>query len=166
MTKIPLRRFTARALPIDDQGRVLLLYGFDPARPDEPFWFTIGGAAEDGETLQEAAARELFEEVGIRANADELSGPYGNSVIEFNWAEYAITQDQTFFAIWVGTDAVVSFDHMEQIEKDTTTAYRWWSVEELESTEEAFFPTNLASILRQIVADDVSTGVTGGGGSA
>ncbi|MET9249282.1 NUDIX domain-containing protein [Nonomuraea sp. NPDC003709] len=157
MTKIPLRRFTARALPIDDQDRVLLLHGFDPARPDEPFWFTIGGAAEDGETLQEAAARELFEEVGIRANADELSGPYGNSVIEFNWSEYAVTQDQTFFAIWVGAGAVVSFDHMEQTEKDTTTAYRWWSAEELESTEETFFPTDLASILRQ---------VTEGGGSA
>ncbi|WP_431932179.1 NUDIX hydrolase [Nonomuraea jabiensis] len=157
MTKIPLRRFTARALPIDDQDRVLLLYGFDPARPDEPFWFTIGGAAEDGETLREAAARELFEEVGIPANADELSGPHGNSVIEFTWSEYAITQDQTFFAIWVGGDAVVSFDHMEQTEKDTTMAYRWWSAEELESTEEVFFPTNLASILREI---------TGGGGPA
>ncbi|MEV4015516.1 NUDIX domain-containing protein [Nonomuraea angiospora] len=157
MTKIPLRRFTARALPIDDQDRVLLLHGFDPARPDEPFWFTIGGAAEEGETLPEAAVRELFEEVGIRANADELSGPYGNSVIEFNWSEYAVTQDQTFFAIRVGADAVVSFDHMEQIEKDTTTAYRWWSAEELESTEEAFFPVNLAAILRE---------VTGGGGSA
>ncbi|MFI7135677.1 NUDIX hydrolase [Nonomuraea sp. NPDC050153] len=166
MTKIPLRRFTARALPIDDQDRVLLLYGFDPARPDEPFWFTIGGAAEDGETLQEAAARELFEEVGIRADAGELSGPHGSSVIEFNYAEYAITQDQTFFALRVGADAVVSFEHMEQIEKDTTTDYRWWSAEALESTEEAVFPKNLASILREIVAGDGSAEVTGGGGSA
>ncbi|MFI7637425.1 NUDIX hydrolase [Nonomuraea sp. NPDC049400] len=152
MTKIPLRRFTARALPVDEQDRVLLLHGFDPARPDEPFWFTIGGAAEDGETLQEAAARELFEEVGIRANADEFSGPYDNSVIEFSWAQYAVTQEQTFFAIRVGDGTVVSFDHMDQIEKDTTTAYRWWSVAELESTEEIFYPEDLASILRGIIA--------------
>ncbi|MET7334776.1 NUDIX domain-containing protein [Nonomuraea sp. NPDC005650] len=165
VTKIPLRRFTARALPIDDQDRVLLLYGFDPARPDEPFWFTIGGATEDGETLQEAAARELFEEVGIRADADELSGPHGSSVIEFNYAEYAVTQDQTFFALRVGADAVVSFEHMEQLEKDTTMDYRWWSAEELESTEEAVFPKNLASILREITAGDGSAGVTEGGGS-
>jgi 8-oxo-dGTP pyrophosphatase MutT (NUDIX family) len=152
MTKIPLRRVTARALPIDDQDRVLLLYGFDPARPEQPFWFTIGGAMEDDETLQEAAARELHEEVGIRASADDFTGPYGTSTIEFCWAEYAITQDQTFFAIRVGANAAVSFEHMEQIEKDTTTAHRWWSVEELESTQEAFFPEDLAVILRKVVA--------------
>ncbi|MGN9845739.1 NUDIX hydrolase [Nonomuraea sp. H19] len=151
MTKIPLRRFTARVLPIDDQGRVLLLCGFDPERPDQLFWFTIGGAMEGGETLREAAARELFEEVGIRAGAKDFSGPYGTNTIEFCWAGYAITQDQTFVAIRVG-DAAVSFDHMEQIEKDTTTAYRWWSAEELESTEEIFFPEDLAAILRKVTA--------------
>ncbi|MEO3869577.1 NUDIX domain-containing protein [Nonomuraea sp. B12E4] len=149
MTKIPLRRVTARALPIDDQDRVLLLYGFDPANADKPFWFTIGGALEGGETLQEAAARELFEEAGIRAEAADFTGPYGTGTIEFSWAQYAITQDQTFFAIRVG-DAAVSFDHMEQIEKDTTTAYRWWSAEELESTQETFFPEDLVVILRKI----------------
>ncbi|TDC05051.1 NUDIX domain-containing protein [Nonomuraea longispora] len=153
VTKIPLRRFTARALPIDDHDRVLLLYGFDPVRPDQPFWFTIGGAAEGGETLQEAAARELFEEVGMRADPQEFTGPYASSVIEFEWSDYAITQDQTFFAIRVGPGAAVSFEHMEQIEKDTTTAYRWWSVAELESTREVFFPENLAEILRKITAD-------------
>ncbi|WP_171074219.1 NUDIX hydrolase [Nonomuraea basaltis] len=151
MTKIPVRRFTARALPIDDQDRVLLLQGFDPEQPGLPFWFTIGGGMEDGETLREAAARELYEEVGIRAGAEEFSGPYGTNTIEFCWAGYAITQDQTFFAVRVA-DAVVSFEHMEQIEKDTTTAYRWWSVAELESTEEVFFPEDLAAILRKITA--------------
>jgi 8-oxo-dGTP pyrophosphatase MutT (NUDIX family) len=157
VTKIPLRRFTARALPIDDQDRVLLLYGFDPARPDQPFWFTIGGAMEDGETLQEAAAREMYEEVGIRAEADDLSGPYGTGVIEFCFAEYAVTQDQTFFAIRV-SDATVSFEHMEQDEKDTTTAYRWWSVEELESTEEVFFPEDLAVIVRKVTTSEELAG--------
>ncbi len=148
---IPLRRFTARALPIDDHGRVLLLHGFDPARPDRSYWFTVGGAAEDGETLQQAAARELYEEVGIAASADDFTGPYGTGTIEFTFAEYAITQDQTFFAIQVG-DADVSFDHMDEIEKATTTEYRWWSAEELDDTEEAVFPEDLADIVRKITA--------------
>ncbi|MEW9553912.1 NUDIX hydrolase [Nonomuraea sp. NPDC050783] len=154
MTKIPLRRFTARALPLDDQDRVLLLRGFDPERPDQPFWFTVGGAMENGETLVEAAARELFEEVGIRVRAGEFSGPYGTSTISFEWGGYAITQDQTFYAVRVGeAAATVSFEHMEQIEKDTTTAYRWWGAEELESTEEKYFPEDLPVILRKIIAD-------------
>ncbi|NUW44961.1 NUDIX hydrolase [Nonomuraea rhodomycinica] len=153
---IPLRRFTARVLPVDDQGRVLLLYGFEPARPDERFWFTIGGALEEGETLQEAAARELREEVGISAEVSEFTGPYGTSTVEFSFAQYAITQDQTFFAVRVGA-AEVSFDDMEEIEKATTVEHRWWSAEELEATDEVVHPPELAGLLRRI---------TGGGGPA
>ena len=55
----PWRRQTARVLPVDPEGRVLLLHGWDPRRPEAPFWFTIGGGAEPGESLPEAAAREL-----------------------------------------------------------------------------------------------------------
>ncbi|MFI7449256.1 NUDIX hydrolase [Nonomuraea sp. NPDC049714] len=150
---IPLRRFTARALPVDDQGRVLLLHGFDPVRPGEPFWFTIGGALEGEETLQEAAARELFEEVGIRATAEEFTGPYGTSTIEFSFAQYAITQDQAYFAVQVG-QVDVSFEHMEQIEKETTLGYRWWSAEEIDATEEVIFPEDLAAILRKITTGE------------
>ncbi|WP_188188504.1 NUDIX hydrolase [Nonomuraea sp. SYSU D8015] len=155
---IPLRRFTARALPIDSQDRVLLLRGFDPESLERtPFWFTVGGAMEDGETPAEAAARELYEEAGIRVGAEEFSEPYATGTIEFTWGGYAFTQDEVFLAVRVG-DAVVSFEHMEQIEKDTTTAYRWWSVEELEGTEEIIYPRDLATILRKVTE--------GGGGLA
>ncbi|MFI6789778.1 NUDIX hydrolase [Nonomuraea sp. NPDC050383] len=160
---IPLRRFTARVLPIDDQDRVLLLYGFDPARPGERFWFTIGGAVEGGETLQQAAARELYEEVGIRAEADEFTGPYGAGTVEFSFAEYAITQDETFFAVRIGKgrggdgqggdgQAEVSFDNMEEIEKATTVGHRWWSAEELDATDEIVHPADLPGILRRVTA--------------
>ena len=56
-------------LVIDADDRVLLLHGFDPARPGEPYWFTIGGGAKPGESLADAAARELLEESGISASA-------------------------------------------------------------------------------------------------
>ncbi|MFB4280714.1 MULTISPECIES: NUDIX hydrolase [unclassified Nonomuraea] len=156
MTKIPLRRFTARVLPIDEQDRVLLLHGFDPAQPEKRFWFTIGGAVEEGETLEDAAARELYEEVGIRAEIDRFTGPHATGLIEFTWSQYAFTQDQSFFAIRVGPDAAVSFDHMEQIEKDTTTAYRWWTVAELDGTEEIVYPEDLGAIMRKIIAGEES----------
>ncbi|MEV0144958.1 MULTISPECIES: NUDIX domain-containing protein [unclassified Nonomuraea] len=165
---IPLRRFTARVLPIDDQDRVLLLYGFDPARPGERFWFTVGGALEGGETLQQAAARELYEEVGIRAEVGEFTGPYGAGTVEFSFAEYAVTQDQTFFAVRIGKgrggegqggegqggegQAEVSFENMEEIEKATTVGHRWWSAEELEATDEIVHPEDLARVLRRVTA--------------
>ncbi|WP_406673723.1 NUDIX domain-containing protein [Nonomuraea sp. N2-4H] len=150
MAKIPLRRFTARVLPIDENDRVLLLHGLDPAQPDRRFWFTIGGAREDGETLQEAAARELYEEIGVRARPEEFTGPHAEALVEFEWGDYAFTQDQAFFAIRLGGQAAVSFDHMEQIEKDTTLGHRWWSAEELDATDATVYPEDLAVILRKI----------------
>lgn len=148
MTRIPLRRYTARALPLDSQGRVLLLHGFDPHHPSRTYWFTVGGATEGAETLQEAAVRELQEEVGIAASADDFVGPLETSTVEFKFAEYDIVQDQTFFAVHVG-DAEVSFDQMEDIEKETTLEYRWWSIADLSTTTEVIFPANLAELLRK-----------------
>lgn len=148
MTRIPLRRFTARALPIDSHGRVLLLHGFDPAHPESPFWFTIGGAAEGAETLQEAAVRELQEEVGIVAMPEDFEGPLETSTIEFSFGEYDIVQDQTFFTVRVG-EAEVTFEHMEEIEKATTLGHRWWSVADLEQTTEVVFPANLVTLLQK-----------------
>ncbi|WP_281191764.1 NUDIX hydrolase [Nonomuraea maritima] len=151
VTRIPLRRFTARVLPINEENRVLLLNGFDPAVPDRPFWFTIGGGLEDGETLQEAAARELYEEVGIRVGVDAFTGPHASRLTSFNWAEYDITQDESYFAVRVDGADAVSFDHMEQVEKDTTLAHRWWSADELDATSETVHPENLADLLRKVV---------------
>ncbi|TDD31483.1 NUDIX domain-containing protein [Nonomuraea terrae] len=151
VTKIPVRRFTARVLPIDRENRVLLLHGFDPAVPDRPFWFTIGGALEGSETPQEAAARELYEEVGIRAGVGEITGPHGSRITSFDFAQYAITQDETFLAVRVDGEAAVSFDHMEQVEKETTLSYRWWSADELDATGETVHPENLGELLRKIV---------------
>jgi hypothetical protein len=44
-----MRRTTARVLPIDTDGQVLLLHGWDPHNPESPYGFTIGGAVEEGE---------------------------------------------------------------------------------------------------------------------
>ena len=70
-----IRTQTARVLPVDDEGRVLLLHGWDPHHPDDPFWFTIGGAADPGESLRDAGARELYEETRISVEPERLGEP-------------------------------------------------------------------------------------------
>src|SRR2546421_12914057 len=103
----PIRRRTARVLPVDPAGRVLLLHGWDPHHPERPFWFTIGGAAEDGESLRDAAARELYEETRISVDPAQLGEPIAEQAIEFSWGGHRILQDQGFFAV-LGTSAEVS----------------------------------------------------------
>ena len=88
-------RQTARVLPVDDEGRVLLLHGWDPRRPDEPYWFTVGGAADPGESLRDAGARELYEETRITVEPERLGEPIAQNFIEFSWGGHRIAQEQT-----------------------------------------------------------------------
>jgi 8-oxo-dGTP pyrophosphatase MutT (NUDIX family) len=127
---LPWHRQTGRVLPVDPEGRVLLLHGWDPRRPEAPFWFTIGGGAEPGESLRDAAAREMREEVGISVDPLRLGEPIAQNTVEFSWAGYQIVQEQTFYAVLVES-ADVSLDGLDDWERATTDGYAWLSAEDL-----------------------------------
>ena len=126
----PWHRQTARVLPVDAEGRVLLLHGWDPRHPDRPYWFTIGGAAEAGESLRDAGARELREETGIVVDPARLGEPIARNRVEFSWAGYQIRQEQTFYAVLVES-ADVTLDGMDSWERATTDKYGWLSPDDL-----------------------------------
>ncbi|MDT5283136.1 MAG: hypothetical protein QOJ20_4331 [Mycobacterium sp.] len=97
------RRTSARIVLLDGDGCVLLFCGSDPALPDGSdgpaplWWFTVGGAAQAGETLPQAAVRELAEETGLRVDPAELIGPVWrrDAVIDFNGS--VIRSEEMFF---------------------------------------------------------------------
>jgi 8-oxo-dGTP pyrophosphatase MutT (NUDIX family) len=128
----PWYRQTARVLPVDAEGRVLLLHGWDPHRPDRPYWFTIGGAAEKGESMRDAAVRELYEETRISADPAQLGEPIAQNTIEFSWAGHHIVQDQVFYAVLLES-AEVSLDGLDLWERATTDTYGWLTAEDLEA---------------------------------
>jgi 8-oxo-dGTP pyrophosphatase MutT (NUDIX family) len=142
-------RRAGRVLPIDPRGRVLLLFGFDPADPGNPFWFTVGGGAERGESLAEAAARELREEVGIAADVAALGDPVWQRTAEFGFGGTRFRQEEEYFLLRVDSCAV-SLDGMDNLERQTVTGYRWWSPAELESPAEPVMPAELPSLLRRL----------------
>ena len=146
----PWRRQTARVLPVDSDGRVLLLHGWDPHRPGEPFWFTIGGGAEGGESLRDAGARELREETGIQLRPEQLGEPIAQNTIQFSWAGYEITQGQVFYAVLIES-AEVSLDGLDPLERATTDKYAWLSAEDLEAGEPLSDP-ELPALVRSAVA--------------
>ena len=145
-----IRRKTARVLPVDPEGRVLLLHGWDPHHPDRPFWFTIGGAAEGGESLRDAAAREMYEETRISVDPAQLGEPIAENTIEFSWGGHRILQDQTFYAVLV-TSAEVSLDGLDQWEWATTDGYGWLAAGDLGADERPAHP-DIPDLIRAAAA--------------
>jgi 8-oxo-dGTP pyrophosphatase MutT (NUDIX family) len=145
----PIHRKTARVLPVDDEGRVLLLHGWDPQRRDEPFWFTIGGAADDGESLRDAGVRELYEETRISVAPDRLGEPIAENAVEFSWGGHRIVQDQTFYAVAVGSPEV-SLEGLDQWERATTDKYGWLCADDLGADERPAHP-DIPDLIRMAV---------------
>ena len=146
----PWRRQTARVLPVNAEGRVLLLHGWDPNHPESPFWFTIGGGAEGRESLPEAGARELREETGIVVDPAALGEPIGHNKVDFHFAQYHIVQDQTFYAIAVDA-AEISFDGLDQLERASTDKAAWLTAEDFGPAERPADP-DLPDLMRAAVA--------------
>ncbi len=146
-----VKRNTARVLPVDTDGRVLLQLGRELHRRGDRFWLTIGGGAERGETLAEAAAREMREEAGINVDPAELGEPVGATVIEYSaFAVLPVTQYQTYFAIAAG-GAEVSFAHQSLIERLTIERHEWLSADELEQRPERLADPELPRLMRAAV---------------
>jgi 8-oxo-dGTP pyrophosphatase MutT (NUDIX family) len=142
-------RRAGRVLVLDPDGRVLLLQGFDPAAPDYRFWFTIGGGADPGESLVQAAARELREEAGISAAPAELGDVVWRRTAEFSFDGRRYRQDEEYFVLRRGV-MQITLDGMEEIERQTVTAHRWWDVDELVASGEPFVPADLPALLRDL----------------
>src|SRR5580704_3152043 len=98
----PALRRAGRVLVIDPASQVLLLEGFDPAEPDRRYWVTIGGGLEDGEEPAQAAVRELREETGIVATADELAGPVWQRSTEFSFDGTRYLLEEQYYLLRVG----------------------------------------------------------------
>jgi 8-oxo-dGTP pyrophosphatase MutT (NUDIX family) len=64
---------SACAVIFDDAGRVLMM-----RRADNGWWGIPGGRSEIGETIAETAARETFEETGLRVAVKRLIGLYSD----------------------------------------------------------------------------------------
>ncbi|WP_250027266.1 NUDIX hydrolase [Paractinoplanes maris] len=144
-----VERRAARVLLVDPAGRALLLYGGDPARPGTSWWFTPGGGLEADESPAQGAARELFEEVGLQVDPGLLGEPYWHQTTEFSYGGRQYSQEQDFFLLRV-PGWQVDFAGMDDEEKATITAHRWWSADEIEASAESVFPAELPGLLRRM----------------
>jgi 8-oxo-dGTP pyrophosphatase MutT (NUDIX family) len=151
-------RLTARILLLDPQGRILLMKGRLPSDPAAPgAWFTVGGGVESGETLAEAALREIREETGF---TDATVGPV-------LWEGEQIHHDRKGRPVRVLESFMVARcaggeparDGWQALEREFVDDIRWWTHAELAACDEPVFPRDLASRLADILLRENSSPV-------
>lgn len=150
MFLVAARRQCSKVLLVDEQGRVLLFSGTDRTRPDvPPWWFPVGGALEPNETLARAAIRETHEETGL-AITDPGPVVFSRRFLwEFEGQEY--DQEEWFFVVRTPTFEPTS-SGWTVTEVATIRGWRWWSIEDLRSTQDDVFPEDLADQLERQLA--------------
>ncbi|AWY44291.1 NUDIX domain-containing protein [Pseudomonas putida] len=140
-------RKSARLLVISP-CREVLLFKFvhdDGALAGQRHWATPGGGLEEGETFHAAAIRELREETGIEVEA--VAGPVGDRRFPMLLpsGEWVISVEQ-YFVVRAQNRVLCSAEwtlHETQVMAD----HRWWTVDELRSTEETVWPETLIEML-------------------
>lgn len=148
-------RLTARVLLLEPEGRILLMKGRLPGRPDGPaFWYSIGGGVEDGETLMQAAAREIVEETGL---TDAVLGPvvWRDEVIMHD-----IDQEQRLFRQYYLVAHTAGGEPSRSgwlaHERQLTDDMRWWTLGELQRTDDTVFPEGMAALLADVLAGRIA----------
>jgi 8-oxo-dGTP pyrophosphatase MutT (NUDIX family) len=140
----PLVREAARVLLLDPRDRVLLVAHVPSA--GRRVWTAPGGGLRPGEDHVSAARRELVEELDV----DVTPGPWvwtRREVFAFRgvWLDQA---ERWYLARVAGLDP-------EQVPLDdpATDAARWWSVEELATTQDVLAPATFAEELTRLLVE-------------
>jgi ADP-ribose pyrophosphatase YjhB (NUDIX family) len=120
------------------------------ATPD--FWLLVGGGVRPGETYEQAAVREIFEETGI---TEVVLGPcVWTSDYTAAWHDgqprHVI---QRYFVARVPAGIPVTFDGHEALEALTTVGYEWFTLAQVLAREasEAFRPQGLGGLLGDLL---------------
>lgn len=145
-----LYRRGARVIVVDDAERILLLHGSDPHEPSSTWWFTVGGGIGPDEDERAAAAREAFEETGLRIEPADLVGPVFDRSAVFPYFGQVCRQDEVFFLYRVATNPQVSRDGWTDIELASIDEIRWWALDEFDATEPVY-PPNLRDLVRSLL---------------
>lgn len=149
----PVARTAGRVILLDDRERVLFFSGsaITKVAAGSVVWFLPGGGMEPGEDVATTAARELFEETGLRVRPDALRGPV--AVSRGVWSDGVTTYraESIFFVLRISRWVVVT-EGFTALERAQIVGHRWWSLDELQRTDAVVFPRAFAPLLAEIIA--------------
>jgi 8-oxo-dGTP pyrophosphatase MutT (NUDIX family) len=146
-------RIGARVLLLDEHDRVLLMHARDPDNPSNHWWELPGGGLDHGETLEQAAIREVTEETGIEL--DHVGPQIWIRESRFRYRNRDHHRiDHIFLARRPGITATVATTPTEN-EKLGLLGRVWFSIAQLHACPDKLLPASLPTLLEAIAAGDV-----------
>lgn len=144
-------RASVKLLLLDEQDRVLLVHAADP-RTGLRGWYPVGGGVEAGESLDEAARREAYEETGLAGLPDGAHVWTREHTYRFDGRTVDVHED------WL-LHRVAHYDpapaRLSDYETRTVLGFRWWSADDLRTTDDTVLPPTLGELLATLLRDGV-----------
>lgn len=137
---------------LDGRDRLLLLQVEDAAAPGRPWWITVGGGIDRGESLRAAAAREVREETGVLLAEGDIGPHVWTRRVRHGYRDRVVEQEEDFLLARLPVGAVVDGSGSDEL------AARWWSVAQLAATAETIWPHGLADLLPAVLSGDARGG--------
>lgn len=152
-------RHTARLIVLDPSNRLLLIqYRAEQpflhnGREESLFWYTPGGGIDPGETPEQAALREIDEEMGIR---DVPLGPQvaACTALRNRFSVKRLCHESYF--LMRTPDSRFDTARLAETDIDPVADVRWWDVDALARSGEAILPAGLPGFVQQILCEGYS----------
>lgn len=148
-------RHTARLIILDPADRLLLIqYAATPGQSVtypglKNFWFTPGGGIEPGESAEQAALREMEEEVGL-TGLPLLGEVARRSALNDLFTRAAFCHERYFL---VRTrDALFDTARLAETDQDEVLDVRFWALDDLAASDEVLIPAAVATLAQQLIA--------------
>ena len=135
-------RPAARLLMVDPDGAILL-FRFDPPGV-RSFWATPGGAVDQGESYDEAARREMLEETGWALDPGPEIAQRDASFTTLEGER--VWSDERYYLVRVPERQIATTGHTA-LEQAVMQHHHWWTLDELQTSDEVIFPENLAEMV-------------------
>jgi 8-oxo-dGTP pyrophosphatase MutT (NUDIX family) len=148
----PVARRAGRIFVLDDEQRVLLMHSRRDIGSEETHWITPGGGVEPGESLAQAALREVHEETGLRLELDAAAEPMYCERACFSVAGRAIDQTNFYFLVRVPSGLPVQPAAQTDIEDLLVLGHRWWSLPELAASDVVREPVTMVELIERALA--------------
>jgi 8-oxo-dGTP pyrophosphatase MutT (NUDIX family) len=149
-----LVREGVRALVLDREDRILLVRMVEP-NSGEQWWVTPGGGVDCDEEPARALRRELREETGLEEF--ELGPVVWTRREAFPWAGKTLDQREQIFFVRVRTFEPRPFLSKTQLAEEGVHELRWWTLDELATSDANFAPRRIVHFLRELIEEGPPT---------